>query len=47
MVGIYDILSYVDVGEVAESYFPSRLSEFAAIFPSENDDRVNAIMQYV
>ena len=48
-IGHGELLGYVfvDVDEIDISYFAMRLSEFAAISPSDNHERMNAIAQYV
>ena len=38
---------YVDVSRVTHHYFVRRLSEFSIILPTDSDDRVRSIMQYV
>lgn len=45
--GIASGLQYVDVAEIAKAYFERRLHDFSVILPTDNPERVRAIMQFV
>ena len=45
--GINPGFNYVDVGQIAKSYFERRRREFSPILPSNNMGRAQTIAQYV
>ena len=40
-------LTFVDVGPTVRGYFNRRMGDFALVLPTDNDERVRTIMQYV
>ena len=39
--------TFLDVSDIDRTYFSCRLEEFASILPSDNDERMRSIMQFV